>query len=179
MDELRAAESIRYLANQYVNMQFVAEQLEKIGSLKGQIESLIARQVEISLAVDEKSLQLDALKEEEANLLEEHRLKMEQLAREYSEQSAALQSALEEQQVRQDVTLRNRLAEHETIVQQASDAHQVRMADLNAQLVALGERVAAANEDALEAEARRDRAQQVVNKLQSTIEAIKFQGVDA
>lgn len=179
MDELRAAEVIRYFANQYADLSFVAAQLETIGSLKGQIESLVARQVEVSLAVDAKTEELQALVLQHELKKEEHDREMTELARAYSQQSAQLQDALEEQQRSVDLDILHRKEEAEKEFQAARDAHQTQMAELHAQLAALGRRVEDATADAVEAEARRDRAQDVVNKLQSTIEAIKFQGVDA
>lgn len=178
MDELRAAEAVRYLASQYASMVFVAEQLDRIGSLKGQIDSLAQRHDEASRDLDEITAKVQAAQRQREEVQEAHRLSLEAMAKEYSEQSAALQGALEEQRVRQNLEISARAQEAEAEAQRARDAHQVHMVELTAQLNALGARIAEAAAHADAEEARRDRAQEAVNKLQASIAAIKIEGVE-
>lgn len=176
MDELRAAEAVRYLASQYAGMVFVAEQLEKIGSLKGQIDSLSQRHLEVSRDLEAITAKVQAAQRQREEEQETHRLAMQAMAKEYSEQSSALQGALEEQRVRQHLEIDARAKEAEAEAQRARDAHQAHMVELHAQLEALGARIQEAAAKAAAEEARRDRAQEAVNALQASIAAIKIEG---
>lgn len=179
MDELRAADSVRYFASQYANLVFVAEQLEKIGSLKGQIDSLSTRRDEINRDIELTEVDLHTKRQTAHDEEEAHGYKMQELIADYANRQALLEQDLAEKTAEQDAALHRRAEEAEREFQAARDAHQTHMRELHDQLDALGQRVQEATADAEEAEARRNRAQEVVNKLQSTIEAIKFQGVDA
>ena len=177
MDELRAAESIRYLANQYSNMVFVADQLDKIGSLRAQIDSLTLRHVEAQRDLDQITLRIQA----EQARAEEERLEHDRVSKElvaaYAEKCQAFDQELVDRHAQQELSIQARAAEAEAEAQKARDAHQTHMVELNSQLVALGTRIAEATAEAVSAEARRDRAQEAVNKLQASIASIKIDGV--
>jgi len=179
MDELRAAESIRYLANQYTNMVFVAEQLEKIGSLEAQIKSLTLRHTEADRALTEITARIQA----EQKKAEEDRHEYEQLAKErmerFAEQARALDEEILERRAQQELDIQERAAMAESEAQRTRDAHQTHMVELNNHLLALGTRIAEATAAAMAAEERRDRAQEMVGKLQATIASIKLEGIDA
>lgn len=177
MDELRAAESIRYLANQYANMVFVAEQLEKIGSLEAQIKSLTLRHTETDRALTEITARLQAeQKRAEDERLEHDEVTKELVAR-YADKCAALDGAYLERHAQQEIEIKARKEDAEREAQRARDAHQTHMVELNAQLAEMGARLAGATSDAVAAEARRDHAQEAVNRLQASIAAIKLEGV--
>lgn len=178
MDELRAAESIRYLANQYANMVFVAECLDKIGSLEAQIKSLTLRHTETDRSLTEITVRLQAEQKRAEDERLAHEEATKQLVADYAEKCHALDQEFIERQVAQNLQIEARVKEAEAEAQKARDAHQTHMVELNNHLLALGTRVSEATAEAISAEARRDRAQEAVNKLQASIASIKIEGVE-
>lgn len=178
MDELRAAESIRYLANQYANMVFVAECLEKIGSLEAQIKSLTLRHTETDRALTEITVRLQAEQKRAEDERLAHEEATKQLVADYAEKCHALDQEFIERKVAQDLEIATRAKEAEAEAQKARDAHQVHMVELNNHLLTLGTRINDATVEAISAEGRRDRAQEAVNKLQASIASIKIEGVE-
>lgn len=178
MDELRAAESIRYLANQYANMVFVAECLEKIGSLEAQIKSLTLRHTETDRSLTEITVRLQAEQKRAEDERLAHEEATKQLVADYAETCHALDQELIERQVAHNLQIEARVKEAEAEAQKARDAHQTHMVELNNHLLALGTRISEATAEAVSAEARRDRAQEAVNKLQASIASIKIEGVE-
>lgn len=178
MDELRAAESIRYLANQYANMVFVAECLEKIGSLEAQIKSLTLRHTETDRGLTEITARLQAEQKRAEDERLEHEEATKQLVADYAEKCHALDQEYTERRAQHEASIQERAAAADAEAQRARDAHQAHMVELNNQLLALGTRVSEATAEAVSAEARRDRAQEAVNKLQASIASIKIEGVN-
>lgn len=176
MDELRAAESIRYLANQYANMVFVAEQLEKIGSLDGQIKSMLQRYAETEQTLLGITAKVHDAEAELKRTRAEHDTMTQELADEYAKKCQAIDQDLVDRQNVNEAAIQTRAEEAERAEAAALAAHQEHVVELNRQLEALGARIAAATKEAEAAEARRDHAQELLNRVQASIAAIKLEG---